>query len=247
MYAHAARLLATGRRRRSSSATPSRRCGRSRRTTPGRTAQLHAPRLLRARARRGLRPRPHPPPRAHPPGPEGGPPAAHARHAGEPLPHLLALRRPRRRRVGRAVPPHGERSRGARSTDEDGTQHRLWRVPEQDAAARGRRGAARHRAADRRRPPPLRDRARLRRRARRRGRPPLRADVPGRAPGPRPHRLPHPPAADAPRRRPARRPARGDQARLGDGRGRRRRAPARGGRATARSASATSTPTTSAR
>ena len=75
---------------------------------------LHAPRLLRARPRRGLRPRPHPPPRAHPPGAEGGPPAAHARHAGQPLPHLLALRRPRRRRVGRAVTPHRSACPGAR-------------------------------------------------------------------------------------------------------------------------------------
>ena len=55
----------------------------------------HAPRAVRARARRGLRPGPDPPARAHPSGPEGGPAAAHPRHAGEPVADLLALRRRR--------------------------------------------------------------------------------------------------------------------------------------------------------
>ena len=62
----------------------------------------HPPRLLRARGGRGLRARPHPPARAHASRPEGGPAAAHARHPREPLPHLLALRRPGRGGVGRA-------------------------------------------------------------------------------------------------------------------------------------------------
>ena len=77
-----------------------------------RRQRLHAQGLLRPRARRGLRPGPHPPPRAHPPGPEGGPPAAHPRDAGQPLPHLQPLRRPRRRRLGRAQPPHRVRPVG---------------------------------------------------------------------------------------------------------------------------------------
>ena len=80
-----------------------------------RRQRLHAQGVLRARARRGLRPRPHPPPRAHPPGPEGGPPAPHARDAGQPLPHLQPLRRPRRRRLERARAPTPRPSRGARS------------------------------------------------------------------------------------------------------------------------------------
>ena len=58
----------------------------------------------------------------------------------------------------------------------------------------GRRGARRRRAADRRRPPPLRDRAHLRRRDRRRGPAPLHADVPRLARRPRPHGLSAPTA-----------------------------------------------------
>ena len=54
----------------------------------------HAQRLLRARARGGLRPGHDPPARAHAPRPEGGPPAAHPRDAGEPVPDLLAVLRP---------------------------------------------------------------------------------------------------------------------------------------------------------
>ena len=71
----------------------------------------------------------------------------------------------------------------------------LWRVdrPGRDRAA-CRRALADARAADRRRPPPLRDRAHLRRRGRRRGRSPLRADVPGVDVGPGPDRLPDAPA-----------------------------------------------------
>ena len=164
---------------------PSPRSGRSRRTTPapdGRAA--HAPRLLRARARRGLRPRPHPPARAHAPGPEGGPAAPHARDAGEPLPDLHPLRRPRRRGVGRAgaaprrrAVGRGDRRRRHASTGCGGS-------PTPTAIARRAARARARRAADRRRPPPLRDRARLRRGGRRRGRAPLRAHVPGRAQDP---------------------------------------------------------------
>jgi hypothetical protein len=82
-YAHAAELLEAWRRRR-------RARRRSRAGLVGASAGLHRtrragddpPRLPRARARRGLRPRPHPPPRAHASGPEGGPAAPHARRRG---------------------------------------------------------------------------------------------------------------------------------------------------------------------
>ena len=148
----------------SSSATTSPRCGRSRRTTPGRTGAAARATAFFARVqRRGLRPRAHPPARAHASRPEGGPAAAHARHAREPLADLQPLRRPRRRRLGRARAAPQDEPWGE-VTDEDGTVHRLWRVAD-PAAHRGRRGRARRRrAADRRRPPPLRDRARLPRR-----------------------------------------------------------------------------------
>ena len=109
----------------------------------------------------------------------------------------------RRRLAARSAAAHRAATRGARSTDADGTLHRLWRVGDPAAIAAVQRRARRRRAADRRRPPPLRDRARLRRGDRRRGRPPLRADVPRRARGPRPHGLPDPPARARPRRRAA--------------------------------------------
>ena len=123
--------------------------------------------------------------------------------------------------LGRALAPHRDGPVGR------GHRRRRHQAP---ALARRRRGRGRRghrraradRAADRRRPPPLRDRPRLRRGGRRRGRAPLRAHVPRRPPGPRADRLPHPPAADRPARRQARRPARGADARLGHGRGRRR-------------------------
>ena len=92
-------------------------------------------RLLRARARRGLRPRPHPPPRAHPPGPEGGPAAAHARHARQPLPHLLASTTTPPGAAWSALRPHTETVPWGEVTDDDGTQHRLWRVADGGAAA----------------------------------------------------------------------------------------------------------------
>ena len=54
----------------------------------------HAARVPRARARGGIRAGPDPTPRAHPPGPEGGPAQADPRDEGQPLPDLLAVRRP---------------------------------------------------------------------------------------------------------------------------------------------------------
>ena len=149
--------------------TTSPRSGRSSRTTrrPDGSA-AHAPRLLRARARGGLRPRPHPPARAHAPGPEGGPAAPDARHARPTSPPSSAsspTRGERARQPSRTPPPA---SRSPRPT------RRHARTPL--AGQRPRRGRglqaalADGRAADRRRPPPLRDRARLRRGGRRRGR-----------------------------------------------------------------------------
>ena len=225
-YAHAASLFSQLAGRRGPRPRPRARAVGAR---PGlhrpRRQPLHAQGLLRARAGRGLRPRPHPPPRAHAPGPEGGPPSPHARHPGQPLPHLQPLRRPRRGGVERALPAHRDRPVGR------GDRRR--RHPAPALAGRRRRGAQhrhrrprRHRAADRRRASPLRDRPRLRRRGRRRGRAPLRAHVPRRPPGPGPHRLPHPPPADRAARRQAPGAARGDPARLGDDRDRGGRAPA---------------------
>ena len=128
-------------------------------TAPGRDAP-HAPRLLlracgrpttaRARsARTSARTRP-----------EGGPAAADARHAREPVADLLALRRPSGAAWGALAPPL-EARRGARSPTRTAPSHRMARAdPERDRARPGRAG--RRRAADRRRPPPLRDRARVR-------------------------------------------------------------------------------------
>ena len=80
--------------------------------------------------RRGLRPRPDPPARAHAPGPEGGPAAAHARHAREPLADLQPLRRPVATPPGRRVEPFTRRrARGARSP--------TTRAPSQALARRG--------------------------------------------------------------------------------------------------------------
>ena len=90
-----------------------------------------------------------------------------------------------------ALAPHLESEPWAEVTDEDGTTHRLWRVADRDAIEAVRARAGRCRAADRRRPSPLRDRARAPRGGRRRPR----ADVPRRAPGPGADRLPHPPSA----------------------------------------------------
>ncbi len=160
-------------------------------TGPGR-ADPHAPRRLRARQGRGLRPRPDPPARAHAPGSEGGPAAAHPRHAGEPLADLQPLRRSvqrgleRRRAVHRRRPlGRGDRRRGHRPQALAGGRSGRHR--------RLQAGAGRHRAADRRRPSPLRDRPRLPAGGAA-GRP--RPDVPGRAPGRRPDRLPHAPPRD---------------------------------------------------
>ena len=196
-YAHAAELLerwqADGARRpRRGAGDLGARPGLHR---PGRRP-AHAPRAVRARARRGLRPRPDPPARAHAPGPARGPPAPHARDEGEPVADLQPLLRPRGRGVGRGRGGHRAAPFGE-ATDDDGTRNRLWRVADPGADRAGPGDAGGRRAAHRRRPPPLRDRPRVRRRGRRRGRAPLRADVPRRARGPGPDRLPHPPPRSA--------------------------------------------------
>ena len=172
---------------------------------------------------------PDPPARAHAPGPEGGPAAADARD---------------RARTSRRSSPStttATRLDGARAEHVDGAplgdghrratapRHRLWRVGDPRRDRRRHEALAPRRAADRRRPPPLRDRARLRRGDRRRGREPhvLMCLVSLRDPGltifPT-HRL-----ADRARRRPARGAAGGDRARLGHRGGDRR-----GARAAAR-------------
>ena len=100
------------------------------------------------------------------------------------------------------------------ATDDDGTVNRLWRIDDAATIATDPRRARRHRAADRRRPPPLRDRARVRRGDRRRGPAAVRADVPGGARGSRADRVPDPPAAARPSPRPARDPRERHQTRL---------------------------------
>ena len=113
-------------------------------------------------------------------------------------PIFSPLRRPRPAPPGRRSRRTPTASRGARRPTTTARVNRLWRVDRPEAIARRAATAlARRRAADRRRPPPLRDRARLRRGDRRRGRAPLRAHVPRRAAGPGPDRLPHPPPAAA--------------------------------------------------
>ena len=88
---------------------------------PGRSHA--APRLLRARARRGLRRRAHPAARAHAPRPEGGPAAPDAGHAREPLPHLQPLPRPGRRGRATALEPPPRDEPFATATDADGTEN----------------------------------------------------------------------------------------------------------------------------
>ncbi len=129
-------------------------------TGPGRPP-AHAPRRLRAREGRGLRPRPDPPARAHAPGPEGGPAAAHARDAREPLADLQPLRRPVQRGLEGASSRSRDTAPWGEVTDDEGTTHKLWRVDDPEAIEAFKAALARHRAADRRRPPPLRDGARL--------------------------------------------------------------------------------------
>ena len=199
-YAHAATLLERVARRRRG--RPRRRA-RDLGARPGvhrpRRPPPDAQRLLRARARRGLRPRRDPPARAHAPRPEGRPPQPHA-----------ARPRPTSRRSSRCTPTPTSRLARARAGDQQERAvrrvHRRRRHAQPPLARDGPAGVVatvdrsdeRGRAADRRRPPPLRDRARLRRGDRRRGRAPLRPDVPRRAAGRGPHGLPDAP----PRRRP---------------------------------------------
>ena len=115
-----------------------------------------------------------------------------------------------------ALAPHVGGEPWGEVTDEDGTRTGSGASPTPRRSPRCSR-ARRRRAADRRRPPPLRDRARVRRGGGRRGRPPLRADVPRRAAGPGPDRLPHPPPAHRAQGRPRQAEALrdGDRARLG--------------------------------
>ena len=169
---------------------------------PGR-AGAHAPRLPRARARRGLRRR-------------AGSARTSARTPGPKEDRLRLTRatRPTCRRSSRCSPtptgaawaalaPRTEPPPvGRRATDDDGTVNRLWRVDRR--SARSRPSSARSRRAE------LLiadghhryETARVVRRGdRRRGPAPLRADVPRRARGPGPDRVPDPPAgarSDAP-------------------------------------------------
>ena len=133
-----------------------------------RRRRAHPPRHPRPGRGRGLRPRAGAPARAHPARPEAGPPRPHPRHPLQPLADLLPLQRatPGRwsSRATEGEPP------GARSRDDDGTVHRVWRVTDPAIHEAVADSPRRRRAADRRRPPPLRDRPRLHGGGRRRGR-----------------------------------------------------------------------------
>ena len=146
--------LARGRRpRRGRAARASGRCGR---TTSGPTGSRAAARASSPRSR-SSRTRPGavlPHERTHA-GPEGEPPAAAPRGSRAAGADLPALRRRRRRSRRRSARP---------DLAADGAA--LWRLPDADVSGLLRRPPA----PDRRRPPPLRDRARLPRRARERRR-----------------------------------------------------------------------------
>ena len=128
---------------------------------PGRE-RVHAPRLLRARARRGLRPGADPPARAHASRPEGGPPQPHPRDAREPVADLQPLPRPGGRGVEGARAAHERASLSTRCATTTAPRTASGASPTRRRSRRVRSIARRQGAADRRRPPPLRDRARLR-------------------------------------------------------------------------------------
>ncbi len=142
------------------------------------------PRLPRPDRRHRLRPRARPPPRADPArarrrtaSVSPGPPATTSRRSSSSTPAMPGASSPRRS----PAEPFCE------VTDPDGTVHRAWPIADpavHDAVAAV---ARRLRAADRRRPPPLRDRPHLRRRGRRRRRRrrPLHARLPRLARGSR--------------------------------------------------------------
>ena len=141
---------ATGAATACSSTTTSRRSGGSRRTTSGPTASpgraTGSSRALRLEPYESAR---RPAARAHARRPEGGPPAAAARDA-----HAARAALPPLRRAAPSSGPSGEPD--ARGRGRDGVRSRLWR------ADGDRRPRSPTRAApDRRRPPPLRDGARL--------------------------------------------------------------------------------------
>ncbi len=81
------------------------------------------PRGLRARACGGLRPGPHPAPRAHASRPQGGPAAPDPRHAGQPLPRLQPVHRSRRRHPGHRRGPGQRRALGAGARRRGHRQH----------------------------------------------------------------------------------------------------------------------------
>ena len=112
-----------------------------------------------------------------------------------------------------AVEPFTHSEPWGEVTDDEGTVHKLWRVEDPQAIESFREALQGHRAADRRRPPPLRDRPRLPAGGPER-RP--RAHVPRRAAGRGPDGLPDASPGDRPQRRPEGRPRDRDRARLDD-------------------------------
>ena len=185
---------------------PSPRCGRTPRSTSAPTADAHAARLLLPRADRGVRPGPGAPPRAHPPRPQGGPPAP---------------TRATRANISPIFSLYSDPAGAAWTALAPATEQAPWgEVPTPTAPSIACGGWAIRRRSRPCRPPPreaelliadghhrYETMAGLRARDRRRGRPPLHPDVPGRARGSRPDGVPHPPPRARPRRGTPRRAA----------------------------------------
>ena len=183
------------------SATRSRRCGRTRRTTRDPTASgAHAAASSAACASRTTAP-------AACDRTSARIPARRRTGCGSRARRARTSRRSSRSTPTRRTPPGGrsqpatEQTPWGEVTDADGTVHRLWRVSDPEAIAAVQAATARRGAADRRRAPPLRDDAGLRAGDRRRRRAPLHPDVPGRAGGPGADGVPHPSPGRRPRRR----------------------------------------------
>ena len=134
-YAHAADLFAAGRPRRSSSATPSPRCGRSPRTTPAPTATpTRATASSRACASRTTAPAASARTSARTPGPkEDRLRLTRATRAN--LSPIFSLYDDPAGAAWSALSPHTETVPWGEVTDDDGTKHRLWRVGDEGAVA----------------------------------------------------------------------------------------------------------------
>ena len=158
-YAAAGELFEAGSCRARSCATASPRCGRTPRPTPGPDGQTRTRQGFFCRVRiedyGPGRVRPHE--RTHPGPKEDRLRLTRATRAN--LSPIFSLFSDPANAAWKALEPATESAPWGEVTDADGTVHRLWRVTDPQAIAAVQAGDARRRAADRRRPPPLRDRA----------------------------------------------------------------------------------------